>query len=255
MLKNRETLAKIDYSNINEWYSSKAGLKLAKDIEQALSDSLLQCFGYYAVQIGCPNLANVLVEKSRVRHHFSLDTFSHADMAARHEQLPIATDSVDLVISAHALAFSSQPHEILREIDRVLVPEGKLIIIEMNPLSFWGLRHFVQGWLEKMPWTGRLYSHKRLRDWLAILGFKEINALKVHYELPLAHPYKFTNWLSKATKRWLPLLSALNVLVYEKSITPITPIKSMWKQSVIGASTVSTSIANRHLKNGQSNNL
>ncbi len=247
MLKFNQKHPSISYQGINEWYASQSGKNLSEDISLSLAESLSQCFGYYAVQIGCSNLTESIVQKSRVRHQFVLDV-KDAEVLAQHEYLPIANDSVDLVVAAHCLSYSKHPHALLREIDRVMVPEAKLIIIEMNPLSLWGLRHSLQAWLEKMPWCGRLFSQKRLNDWLTILGFKKMQILKVHYDLPLQLKTQNTlaHWLSKATKRWLPFMSAVNVFVYEKSITPMTPIKSLWRQQILSGGRVVSPFAGRH---------
>ncbi len=234
------------YDTINDWYHSVLGQNLAKDIAVSLADSVSQCFGYYAVQIGCANLAADVVYKSRVRHQFVIDAMQ-ADVLARQEQLPIANDSVDLVVAAHCLSYSEHPHALLREIDRIMVPEAKLIIIEMNPFSVWGLRHALQGWLEKMPWTGRMFSQKRLYDWLTILGFKKMQVIKTHYHLPIQFKTQnsLAHGLSKAMKRWLPSLSAVNILIYEKAVTPMTPIKSLWNNTLLKGGRVVSPYAGR----------
>lgn len=236
----------IIYSSINEWYSSQSGCNLSYDIASELADTLSQSFGYYAVQIGCANLSNHLVNKSRVRHQFVLDN-QQADILVQQEHLPIANDSVDLVIASHCLSYSKHPHALLREIDRIMVPEAKLIIIEFNPLSFWGVRHAIQSWLERMPWTGRLLSAKRLDDWLSILGYKKLQLLKAHYNLPfqLTKQNSLTHGLSKAMKRWLPFSSAVNIFVYEKAMTPMTPIKSKWQQQILNGGRVLSPYAGR----------
>ncbi len=48
-------------------------------------------------------------------------------------------DSIDLVFLPHTLEFSADPHQVLRETERVLIPEGRVIILGFNPLSSLGL--------------------------------------------------------------------------------------------------------------------
>lgn len=249
-LLNKFRHQSVTYATVDEWYQSLAGQRLLDDVGSASKDQLSQCFGYYAVQLGCPSLAPVLLKKSRVRHQYILGETQLADISAQFEQLPLASDSVDLVIAPHSFSCSKWPHCVLREIDRVLVPEGKLVIVEMNPFSFWGLRHYLQGWLETVPWAGKIYSRQRLTDWLTILGFKKIDMLRVHYDMPLSSDavYSMTNWLSKALKRWLPFSSAVNVLIYEKSITPLTPIKPFWQQRLLNGSRLPTPYGGTHNK-------
>jgi ubiquinone/menaquinone biosynthesis C-methylase UbiE len=54
--------------------------------------------------------------------------------------LPFAANSLDLVVLPHTLELSLDPHATLREVERVLVPEGRVVISGLNPASLWGLR-------------------------------------------------------------------------------------------------------------------
>jgi ubiquinone/menaquinone biosynthesis C-methylase UbiE len=36
------------------------------------------------------------------------------------------------------LEFAAEPHAILREVDRVMMPVGRLVIVGFNPWSLWG---------------------------------------------------------------------------------------------------------------------
>jgi hypothetical protein len=44
------------------------------------------------------------------------------------------------VVLPHALELARDPHHALREVERVLVPEGRVVISGFNPASLWGLR-------------------------------------------------------------------------------------------------------------------
>ena len=59
-----------------------------------------------------------------------------------YEELPFATHSIDLVVMPHILEFAEDPHQVLREVERVLVPEGHVVITGFNPASLWGLRQY-----------------------------------------------------------------------------------------------------------------
>jgi len=37
----------------------------------------------------------------------------------------------------HTLEFTNDPHQVLREVDRVLIPEGHVVILAFNPWSLW----------------------------------------------------------------------------------------------------------------------
>ncbi len=49
--------------------------------------------------------------------------------------LPFEAQSVDLLVMPHTLEFTSDPHRLLSEAERVLMPEGQLIILGFNSLA------------------------------------------------------------------------------------------------------------------------
>jgi SAM-dependent methyltransferase len=93
--------------------------------------------------------------------------------------LPFAEASLDLVVLPHTLELSADPHASLREVQRVLVHEGRVAIAGLNPASLWGLRQYRahllrgagQGQLY-LPEAGEFIGHWRLRDWLRLLQFE-----------------------------------------------------------------------------------
>ncbi|MCP4979014.1 MAG: class I SAM-dependent methyltransferase, partial [Gammaproteobacteria bacterium] len=167
----RQTTESKGFANIDDWYLSETGQYLFNELEEKLSPMLATTFGYYSLQIGCTELAADLQNSCRVKHQFTLDDLaSEAQIHANPCMLPVASDSVDLVILMHHLSNTSEPHAVLREAFRILIPEGKLVIIDFNPKSLWGLRHFFQAWLEHVPFKGHFYTAKRIDDWMRLLG-------------------------------------------------------------------------------------
>lgn len=218
-------------TNISDWYQTAVGQILFDELKHCLDPVLATTFGYYSIQVGCNQQSAQLFEPCRVKYHFNLDTQSdYINVEAHPALLPIASDSVDLVVLMHHLSNTKEPHAILREAFRVLIPEGKLIIIDFNPVSLWGLRHFFQSWLEKVPWRGHFYTAKRLTDWMNLLGFDRQKHFQVGYMPPIHHAglIRKLSWLEKGMKKWLPFSSALNVLVYNKNISPMTPVRHRW---------------------------
>ena len=196
-----------------------------------LNPVMTTTFGYYSLQIGCPGVAAALQAGCRVKHHFTLDDMPFdAQVQANPAMLPVATDSVDLVILMHHLSNTSEPHAILREAFRILIPEGRLIIVDFNPVSLWGLRCFFQSWLERVPFTGHYYTARRIDDWMRLLGFDQEQHWRAGY-LPPIQKRSLTRrltWLEKGSKRWLRFAGALNLMVYTKNISPLTPVRQRW---------------------------
>jgi SAM-dependent methyltransferase len=219
------------FAAIDDWYLGETGQILFSELEERISPILSTTFGYYSLQIGCPAMAERLLQSCRVKHQFTLDDLeSTAKVQANPSMLPVASDSVDLVVLMHHLSNTSEPHAVLREAFRILIPEGKLIIIDFNPMSLWGIRNFFQSWLEHVPFKGHFYTAGRIDDWMRLLGFDQDRCFRVGY-LPPIQKLSITRhltWLEKGTRSWLPGLGALNLLVYSKNISPLTPVRHRW---------------------------
>lgn len=219
------------FASIDEWYQSATGQYLFDELRERLNPLLATTFGYYSLQVGCTSMAARLQESCRVKHQFTLDDVnSSAQVKSNPSMLPIASDSVDLVILMHYLSNTSEPHAILREAFRILIPEGKLVIIDFNPISLWGLRYFFQSWLEHVPFNGHFYTAGRIDDWMRLLVFDQERHFRVGYMPPIQKPSvtRHLTWLEKGMRSWLPMLGALNLLVYTKNISPLTPVRHRW---------------------------
>ncbi len=142
-------------------------------LERAIGD----VFGYHAVQLGLPQV-NFLAD-SRMPNRWIVSQQTNPiglcmhSIVSEFEELPFASQSVDLVVAPHVLEFSADPHQVLREIDRILIPEGRLFVTGLNPLSLWGMR---QATLKHLHPVWPLEAHPigvpRLRDLLKLLSFE-----------------------------------------------------------------------------------
>lgn len=236
---------------LKDWYKGPLGTKLVEAIFKQLQPFLETSFGYYAVCLGCPDGVRHCFEAARIRHRFMMDLLpGDVDVFGEAEALPFAADSTDLVVLMHTLSLSSNPHAVLREVDRILIPEGKLVIVEFNPISLWGLRKVLTLWQRKSPWSGHYYAASRLRDWLHLLGFEQEHQYHCGYLLPLDSDWlmRHSSLFSRLCERWLGFSSALNVLVFEKNIQPLTPIRQRWARGRLIAPEVIRSAANRGMK-------
>ncbi len=236
---------------MDEWYAGETGQYLLGELIERLNPILSTTFGYYSLQVGCPSAADKLLEICRVKHQFTLDELaSGAEVRAHPAMLPIAADSVDLVILMHHLSNTGEPHAVLREAFRILIPEGRLIIIDFNPMSLWGLRGFFQSWLERVPFRGHFYTARRIDDWMRLLGFDQEQLLRVGY-LPPIQKSSITRrltWLEKGSKRWLRFAGALNLMVYTKNISPLTPVRHRWVTRKILPTSIARPTVGRGMK-------
>jgi SAM-dependent methyltransferase len=128
-------------------------------------------------------------------------------------ELPFANESLDLVVLPHVLEFAADPHQILREIDRVLRPEGRLIISGFNPASLWGARQYLSRLIGNpyLPRDGQFISLIRIKDWLKLLNFSLDRGHFGCYKLPLQGQSSMGRmaFLESMGNRWWPIFGAV----------------------------------------------
>lgn len=221
-------------AQLNAWFESQLGNRVLQMEIQCLSTILPKLFGFHLVQIGSIGHGRLL-ENSRIRHKCvlsrSLDTPSTC-VYARATALPFANDSVDVVVLPHILEFEDHPHEVLREVQRILIPEGRVIILGFNPLSLWGLWHWFLLKKEVAPWCGHFLPILRIKDWLALLGLDVVTQHTFFFSLPVQRQrfVKTAQHLDQWGERWLPNMGAIYVLVACKRVLPLTLIRPRWQQ-------------------------
>jgi len=134
-----------------------------------------------------------------------------------------------VVALLHVLEFSRQPHEILREAYRALIPEGRVVITGFNPWSLWGVRRLARR--GAVPWSGRFLSVNRLKDWLALLGFELDEAQTLLFRPPLRRHGMMArlDFLERYGARWWSALGGAYVVVARKRVIPLIPIKPRWR--------------------------
>jgi SAM-dependent methyltransferase len=152
--------------------------------------------------------------------------------------LPFPAASLDLVLLPHALEFSPDAHATLHEVERVLVPEGRVVITCLNPASLWGLRQrraqlyarFGMG-EPYLPRSGEFIAYRRLRDWLRLLGF-EVESSRFGCYRPAVNgePWlaRFA-WMDGVGARWWPILGSAYCVVAAKRVRGMRLISPAWK--------------------------
>ncbi len=216
---------------LREWFADKLGTALL-DQEQAAMDAVLQnLFGYYLLQLGWVASRDILAE-SRIRMRVVMDVdtlpglpYPHA--RAMPEQVPVQGDSLDVVILQHTLEFAKDPHEVLREVDRMLIPEGHVVIVAFNPWSLWGVWRLIRRRSKRFPWCGRFLSVTRMKDWMGLLGFDTTQVVPLFFRPPIAHEgiMRRLRFMDKWGTRGWPILSGANIIVAKKRMATLTPIK------------------------------
>ena len=219
---------------LRQWYQTPLGEAVEKQECMAMEELLPSLFGYHLVQLSEHGTSKYL-GKSTIRHHVIVDTDDHnvdcgISLRANAHQVSIASDSVDAVLLPHTLDVDMAPHQVLREVDRILVPEGKVVVIGFNPWSSWGMRHMFNLWSSKNPWNLRFISPFRLKDWLTLLGF-EIETVKTFFHRPpLMHPLavRKLQFMDRLGNNIWPAFGGIYILVANKKVSTMTPIRPRW---------------------------
>jgi len=219
-----------------QWFDTPLGREIVQ-AEQALADSVLPTlFGYHLLQVGLDH-RQVLFKASPVSRKVMLIPqmqlgVSPLTIIADHDELPVCSSELDVVILHHALDYSANPHQMLREAARVLRPGGFLLSFSFNPTSYWGLwsrlkRH------HQPPWGGHLISHGRLQDWLGLLEMTEVKAKGACHHLPLESPrWRHRLRLFECVSQKVPGCSgAVLMVLARKDVAGMTPIRPDWKRT------------------------
>ena len=228
------------------WLQTAPGRYVLGWEQDRLDQEVADAFGFHALQLGLPQLDGL--RANRMPHRWlatdalalapgrpaaNADAAPDAGPSSLHchfDALPFPSASVDLVVLPHALELARDPHQTLREVERVLVPEGRVLIAGFNPASLWGLRQrggrFVRslGLARRqgpyLPRTGEFIGYWRLRDWLRLLGF-EVEAGRFGcWRPPVSSPAWLERWawVDRVGEHWWPVLGAVYFVVAVKRV-------------------------------------
>ncbi len=228
--------------DLRDWYRSPLGRWLIEHECVHLEEVLSHLFGYYLVQVGAA-MDDYLLGASRIRNHIVIDDAWPINRAGEEgarvlgiygsaDVLPLQNDSIDVVVLPHTLEFETAPHQVIREVERVLVSEGHLVILGFNPWSLWGARRLAGKWRRQpLPWRGSFRSAMRIKDWLALLGFDVLRTRYCFFRPPLQHQGIMSRltWLDRLGARWWPYLGGIYIIVAKKQVVTLTPIRPRWR--------------------------
>ncbi|MDT0137010.1 methyltransferase domain-containing protein [Acidovorax sp. PRC11] len=257
---------------LHHWFDSPPGRYLLAWEQERYDEMVADVFGYHALQLGMPGLQGL--RANRMPHRWlalgaaeallwppppasgAPSTAHHAEGDAPGEDraagaplraalladpvaLPFPENSLDLVLLPHALELSVDPHAALREVHRVLMPEGRLVVSGLNPVSLWGLRQRRVRLYQRLGGGGRLYlpdvgefiGHWRLRDWLRLLNF-EIETISFGAYRPAVRSTRWLQryeWVDAVGARWWPILGAAYMVVAVKRVHGMRLLEPSWR--------------------------
>jgi SAM-dependent methyltransferase len=252
-----------------DWFRTPPGEYLLAWERERFDQAVADMFGFHALQLGLPELD--ALRSNRMPHKWlalpAADEESLGAAAAPggnpdatgaggagsprvalltdSAALPFPENSLDLVLLPHTLELSSDPHATLREVERVLVPEGRVVISGLNPASLWGLRqrraHFYRrlGYGELfLPEAGEFIGYWRLRDWLRLLSFEVESGQFGCYRPAVSSRVSLDRfaWMDKVGERSWSIFGALYFVVAVKRVRGMRLLEPAWKAQKATAS-------------------
>ena len=226
---------------MRQWFGTELGGALLEQEQRLIGDELADLFGYHLLQLGFDSDV-ALFGECRVQRCFqagpvapTIESRAHAFVQCGFDALPFESDSLDGVVVHHVLEFAANPHAVLRELYRVTLPQGKVLIVGFNPWSMFGAR-MVSGRLRSETlWHNHLLSAARVTDWLELLGFTVQKTQFGFHRLPF---HRTAHWLGAAPNthlsgglRHLPM-GAIYVLTAVKQVMGMTALKPRWRPQV-----------------------
>lgn len=218
--------------SLTRWYAGQPGSRVVANEREVLAGMVDDLFGYQLLQLGQlgPDLSHLAT--CSVRHKAlvaqSAEAATQHGVVAEAQRLPFAADSVDVLILAHTLDFSPDPHQVLREAERVLIPEGRVIITGFNPYSLWGLWRLFGRWRGEVPWCGHFLSYPRLSDWLTLMGFR-VERMDVMEFRPPTRSARFES-IERIGRRAWPMLAGVYAVRAVKRVSRVTPVRQHWSR-------------------------
>lgn len=218
---------------LDRWFRTDLGALVLKQEQQRLAHLASRLFGYYLVEVSLLCNHPDYLQACPVRRRFRLSPCAAEGIHAQAlpERLPVATDYIDAVILLHTLDFARDPRQVLREVERVLIPEGKVVITGFNPWSLWGLWRAMPGASRKLPWRGHFLSFSQVEDWLSLLGFDVEQAHTLLFRPPWKKAFLMRHALlmERLGERFWPWLAGVYIIVASKRVSTLTPIRPRWR--------------------------
>jgi SAM-dependent methyltransferase len=225
---------------LRAWWETALGRALLAAESELLGEALEDVFGWELLQVGAWGSGRELLAGSRARRQSLIAgaAFSgSANILARPSQLPVTSDCIDAVLLPHTLEFAPDPYAVLREVDRVLVGEGQLVVLGFRPWSLWGMR---ARWSRSgfPPGMRRVLSERLLREWLVLLGFEVVAARRYLYLSPWSRGLARGEGTGRMLRAGLtyPLPAGAFLLKARKRIYTLTPVRGRFREkpAVIG---------------------
>lgn len=219
---------------LSSWWAGSLGRALLAAESELLGEALEDVFGWELLQIGAWGGSRELLACSRTRRQTIVAAPAFpggADIIGRPSLLPIISDSVDAVLLPHTLEFAADQYAIVREVDRILVGEGQLLVLGFRPWGLWGMRARASrdGF---PPGMRRVLSERRVRDWLVLLGYEVVTSRSYLYCSPWSARRVAGEGSGRILRRGFtyPFPGSAYLLKARKRVYTVTPVRPRFRE-------------------------
>jgi SAM-dependent methyltransferase len=225
----------------SSWFRTPLARRLLAIERVLLKRVMPDMVGFYAFQLGAwgdrdraGGDTSIHLARTQIRALATVQPYppqaGRTDLRCGSGVLPFVNDGVDGVLMPHTLERTDDPRGLLREVQRVLVPEGTVVIQGLNPRSLWGIRRALSR--RKFPVGVRqLIRERQVRDWLEVLGFSVQSVHRYGFRPPIDHARLLDGlrWLERRGPHWAPWLAGGYMIVARKREAAMTPLQPAFR--------------------------
>ncbi len=208
MFINLQAKAKHTFFTPIGWQQLPQGEAYCNALQRAFEPWLAKILGCQILKLGAlsaevqtplPMRHQILISEKISPNLTALLTHSDSLIQAELTALPLIQEEIHACFLANTLNFTQDPHQMLREVHRVLSDDGWIFLSLFNPIS----PLIFKRKLGDFPF--RKYPIWRIADWLELLNFEILE----QKNLSIKETYS-------------TLFSPLTLIVAQKRLTPLT---------------------------------
>ncbi|MBD1391182.1 methyltransferase domain-containing protein [Neiella sp. HB171785] len=234
------------------WQELAQGPWLKQQLEPAIVPMLERMFGYYMVTLG-PLGDTLDTSASSISRQLRLSSLLSGSIRGKETELPLSENSIDACVVPFCLDFCNDPHQMVREVHRVVISDGHILLAGFNPLSLVATGKLWPSWRKRSPWNGRFFTRNRISDWFQLLGCEIIASQTLAFSSLLGSK-PANHKIQQVGQRYAPWAGSVYVMLMKKREVPLTPVKPSWKAvnriKTVGALT-GAGVAGRQFSTGQ----
>ncbi|WP_297573526.1 class I SAM-dependent methyltransferase [uncultured Deefgea sp.] len=222
-----------EFDHFATWLATPLGRYVAMSELAWFERAVVDIFGYKAVQLELPQID--CLRSNRMPWRLQAGEAAGTQLKCSVQALPFDEQSLDLIALPHVLDFCQDPHAVLRECQRALRPEGRLLITGFNPWSLWGLRRLKPN--SEIPWKGNFVALPKLKDWLSVLDFQTLQDEHLCYRPPVQRAgwLEKSRFLDQAGDRLWPAGGGVYCVAAVKRIRGMHLIEPQWRTATATA--------------------